>query len=68
MELKVVYDQWEFYLHHPHVDDHMGSLLNLEQLDVYLTNVYDPLYHFESERHHCYSLHQLLQNILYGLI
>jgi hypothetical protein len=34
--------------------DHMDSLLNREQLDVYLTNEFYQLYHFGLKMHHCY--------------
>ena len=38
MALMDVYDQLVLFLHHPHVDDRMGSLLIHERLDVFQAN------------------------------
>ena len=54
MVLKDVFDQLVLDLHPLHVGDHMDSLLNHEQLDVFLTNEFGLLCHFEQGMHHCY--------------
>jgi hypothetical protein len=54
MELMDEFFQWVLDLHHHHVDDHMGSLQNHEQLDGCLTNEFFQLFHFGLKMHHYY--------------